>query len=294
MDHADVAAREDRKVFFRGPHHVRGDRRPCEEPEGLQVLYRCLAEVFLAVVDFEAGFGDVNADRHTELERQRTKLLELLGLDRVDRVRADDRHHAVVLALPALDEFTGTAQPFRRIRGVGTLLVDHGRCDERTQPAALHDLRDALREVVHVDESGGAAADHFPAGELGADAHEFGIDEAHFGGEDIVRSQSISSRSSAIPRSRVMAAWVCPLMRPGSTMRSLPGERLVSLGTWPTISARRADRQDGALVDHDRALLQHRLVAVHGHDVVAVDDQVDRGLSGAGRDDPDAEVAPGR
>src|SRR5690606_23640395 len=49
-----------------------------------------------------------------------------------------------------------------------------------------HHGGDGVGVVIHVDEGRGAAADHFPAGQFGADAHEFRVHELHLCREDVV------------------------------------------------------------------------------------------------------------
>ena len=76
--------------------------------------------------------------------------------------------------------------PSPALSASGTALVDDRGRYERPHAAGLDHLGDRVGVVVHVDEGRRAAANHFPAGELGADADEFGVHESDLGRKDVV------------------------------------------------------------------------------------------------------------
>jgi hypothetical protein len=80
-----------------------------------------------------------------------------------------------------------------------------------------------LGKEIHVVEGGDAAAQHFGTGQQGARTDEIGRRRDALRRARCARtSQRINGRSSAKPRSRLIAAWVCRLTSPGS--KHLPGQ----------------------------------------------------------------------
>src|SRR5262245_27938205 len=88
-------------------------------------------------------------------------------------------------------------------------------------------------------------------------------------------SQSWSGRSSARPRNKTIAAWVCVLVSPGRT--TPPAESMVRRERY-----RRPESSRGpAAANRDSAVLDHPAAAVHRHDGSAADQEV-RGFGSFG------------
>ncbi len=186
MDHADLALREYRDFFLGRPDDVCADGRAFEEADGFEHVDARGAIGVLGILHFERRLRKVDADRHPVLHRRRAGRRKLFRIERVVGVRPENRRDAIVLSEPALDELVALLDGVAGVLGIGAALIDHRGGDHGTHAAAVDDLGDRIRVVVHVDEGGGAAANHLPARELGADAYELGVDKLDLGREDVV------------------------------------------------------------------------------------------------------------
>ena len=102
---------------------------------------------------------------------------------------------------------------------VGHREVDEGLAEDGAQARLVDRARGVGLEVVHVGEGRRAALDHLEGGEQRAVVDELGRDVLALGGKDVLGQPLVERQVVGEPRRSVIAAWVCVLTRPGSTMR---------------------------------------------------------------------------
>ncbi len=194
---------------------------------------------------------------------------------------AENRRNARVLVQPALNEAVALTNGVGRVLGIRAALIDDGCRDQCAHAAAVDDLGNRVRVVVHVDERRRPAANHLPARELGPDAHEFCVDELDLGREDVV-VEPVHERQvvgdAAQQRHRGMRVAVDEPRHDDPIGAWQGGARGVGLADITC----RTDLKDHAVIDCDRAVFDHSHVAIHRDDVIAFDDQVDGLLRLAG------------
>ncbi len=90
------------------------------------------------------------------------------------------------VVFPASDEVFHAGHHGRPVGIVGGGEVDDGLSEDAAHSDAVGFFGHYTFEHIHVDDAGGAAAQHFPEGQLAAHAHEFGVERFGFHGEDVV------------------------------------------------------------------------------------------------------------
>ena len=113
-------------------------------------------------LDLRAGLGEVDDQRHVLVAGQPRRFDEVLGRDRVRRMRRDRRRDPGML-LPPLDESFRRRRRRREALEIGGREIDQRLSEDGPQAAVGGLLGDRVLEVVHVDERRRAAAQHLPA-----------------------------------------------------------------------------------------------------------------------------------
>ena len=123
----------------------------------------------------------MDADCDAGFVCSRSRFLELICVQCVNRVGTEYRDDTTVRSLPPADELESFSDRVAGVLGVRASLIDDRRRYHCAHSTRFDDIGNYVRKVVHIDERRRAAANHLPAGELRADADEFSVDEFDFG-----------------------------------------------------------------------------------------------------------------
>ena len=186
-------------------------------PSSCRRMKRRAPALAAARAHFLRGFGEMRLDRQIELPREHDDLLPGGIAHRVGRVRGQrERQRGLVL------ERVADRETLREVavgvRRVGRRKIEDRRAQHRAHAELQEGSRARIGEEVHVVAARDPAAQHFGGGETGAVVDE--IRRRRIGasrGQMCCSSQTSSSRSSAMPRKRFIAACVWALTRPGSS-----------------------------------------------------------------------------
>ena len=238
------------------PDAVRGERTRGPELDAVQERRRALLVAFLRNLHLVLGFCQVDQERDLILQRQVPRGQER----RLLSVYIECGATAGVTRVSPLNRVMNAsvrARPSSGVLASGDGELDDGlpqdAADARlpSSPRRPPPRSSTCRRRVVVP-----GANHLQRRQPRPDPHELGRDGLGLGREDVLLSQSISTRSSARPRYSTIGACVCVLIRPGSTiwpvasMRSRPrtfrrSPPAVSTATISCVPDRDAARRTG-------------------------------------------------
>ena len=158
MDAADLPLRQDLAVRLVDPDAMRREHIWPENSKFVEILHGRGAIFLAAIVQFFLSLSHVNEDRSVVLPCERGRILQCflgIGVDRMGRNGGVDQR----VALPALQKFLRIFE-----HCVVGLVVWGGKIEDGLAQRSAHSggfrfFSDGVLKVIHVRESGDAAAD---------------------------------------------------------------------------------------------------------------------------------------
>ena len=182
-----------------------------------------------------------------------------------------------MLTLPAANEISGRRKGVIPAGKSRAGVIDMGRCNHCTQTTAIHYTGNFIGIKIHVNKRSRAAANHFPAGQLGTGAHEVRCNKATFHREYIVVEPAHKFQIVHHASEQGHGAVSMAIDQAGHEYASGATYRLFC-HILPVDLSSRAHRNDPVGGHHDRAIFEHRLIGLHGQYIVTVGNQVRRAV----------------
>ncbi len=237
------------------------------------VPHRALVEVLGNVGGFGGRLCQVHGDYRVELRCLLHGSAQVLRGYRVGCMRREGGGNARVATFPAGHEINRSGEGIVPAAESRAGVIDVGRGDNGAQAAAIDHAGNLVGVEVHIDEAGGAAPNHFPAGQLGANPDEFGGDEAPLHGKNILVQPGHEVEVIHHAPEQGHGGVGVTVDQPGHehAVVARNGARADKL---PVDRRPRPHRRNGVAANDYGTVLDHLLALDHGEHIVAVDDDV--------------------
>ncbi len=274
MNAAHLSLGENFHIGVVGPDAVGRQDVGAKEFDAFQILHR-RGSVFLnAVGKLFAHFRDVDQQRRMIFARHRRRLTQSLLRTCVNGMRSDRGVNQRV-ALPFLQEFFRVRSHLGHVFVVRDGEIDPGLPKNAAESRSLGLIGFSIFEIIHVGESGGAAADHFGEREAGAPPHIVFGNVPGLGGENkfaqpIIERDVVFEPAHQDHRDVRMAINEAGDNELAGGVDGLFGRDAF----WKRGGDFRADGDDFITADGKESILEDAAVTIHRDDGRAFDDEV--------------------
>jgi len=182
------------------------------------------------------------------------------------------------------DQRVGLPAPHRRLRvlkrlggrgKVGRLEIDDGLAQPAAQAGFADRPRDVILKIIHVDDGGRPAADHFGAAEQARLIYEARVDQLGLKRKDVPAEPGHQLHVVRHTPHGIHGDVRVQIDQPGQNPPVAQPLRPAS-PHLPSDRLQLPDRDNGVAADRNGAGFPDGHLRVHGHDMVRYDQQVDR------------------
>ena len=268
---SDAPRLEHRDVGVRDPHTVRPEHTGTEEAEAVEICDGRRFEAFLRRLYFVVRFGEMDQRWHVIALRELARGLERWTIECVHRVRSDGRCDQGVI-LEGFDECLGAHQRIGRRLGIRDEKLDDSLSQHAAEAGRLRRRGHFLLEVVHIGERRGARLNHLERREPRAGAHELRRDGLGFGREDVLVQPLAEREVIGKPAEQHHG---CVGVRVDETRQHDLARAVDGVAASELLGdvVGGIDGDNVGAIDRDRAVGNHAVARIHGHDRATREDE---------------------